>query len=438
MLVACGKVQATDVDAPLPPIDAAIDAPPAPVKVTVLTYLGDGAPDTTVTVVFQDPAGNLVFDGPVDAMGKISAMLPEGGTVTSIHTNTDTATNLAAALTSITGVKPGDDITIGVKANATIRTQGGQTTMSATFTPVSGAGIHQFFTECGVAATNTSPVTLTFRDSCHGNTFDLLVVASGGLLTTPEFIKVVNINHVNNGSFTIPNGYSLMQNFTANLSNVANEVSGLTLTRASMFDSAAIGAQSVALGDPPAGTFSGSVPFPPNVGTRSEVSLAIMRSDATVSQLHQVHTATLANNVAIDLNANALPFLSNVAITPTGLNYTTVVDGVAPDGMLILWSGGWTNAGVQTAIGWRVAQRVNATSGVLVHLPTKYARYDPSQQTASITTGTGFLAMVDYDVIDGYDEFRQQPDTLVVSSPSDMGALVGMPFQRRYMQTSVR
>jgi hypothetical protein len=44
---------------------------------------------------------------------------------------------------------------------------------------------------------------------------------------------------------------------------------------------------------------------------------------------------------------------------------------------------------------------------------------------------------VNYDVIDGYAEFRRQPDTLVFSPVDDMGALLGMPFQRRLYSTSL-
>src|SRR5262249_48055361 len=76
--------------------DAPIDTAAVPVKVTVLGYAGDGALDTGVTVVFQDAAGNRVFDGPVDAMGKVEAVLPQGGTVTSIHITSDTPTQLTA------------------------------------------------------------------------------------------------------------------------------------------------------------------------------------------------------------------------------------------------------------------------------------------------------------------------------------------------------
>jgi hypothetical protein len=70
-VAACGKVQGEMPDGPVTP-----DAPPAPVKVTTLTHLADGMPDPSAKVIFQDPDGNVVFEGQVDAAGKLEAPLP--------------------------------------------------------------------------------------------------------------------------------------------------------------------------------------------------------------------------------------------------------------------------------------------------------------------------------------------------------------------------
>lgn len=428
-VAACGEVQDT---APDGPVDAPPDAASAPVKVTVLNYLGDGAPDVAAQMIFQDLDGNVVFEGQVDAMGKLEAPLPTGGTVTEVRIVTDTATQLRAEITTIMGVKPGDDLTFGLKPRPTITNQGGQTTMSASFTPVSGATSHLFFTTCGTASAGAaSPVTLTFRDSCHGPTFDLVGVASGGTLTTPRFNRVLNINHQNGGSFTIPGGFTTMSNFTVNAQNVPAEVSSWSVRRASMLENTAVAEQAVALGDPPAGTVSTVVPYAPAVGTRSQVTLSFVRPDAVGSQVHIAHTPSLASSLDVDLGRQQVPWLSNIVGTPTGTSWTTAVPGDASDGMLTLWTGRWVIGNRTTIVGWRIAHPPLATGLTLPRLSATHAAVDPQAQTVAVTPSNGQVFAVDYDVIDGYDGFRQQPDTLLVTSTSTMGAFVGMPFQRR-------
>jgi hypothetical protein len=434
VIAACGKVE----DAPPDASDAGVDAPPALVKVTVLTYAADGAPDVAAQMVFQDPAGNVVFEGPVDAMGKLEAMLPTGGTVTEVRIVSDTPTLLRAEITTITGVEPGDDLTFGVAARATIANQGGQTTMSASYAPSPGATSHLFFTTCGTSsAGTTSPVTLVFRDSCHGPTFDLVGIAQGGTVTTPRYVRLTGINHVNGQSFTIPGGFVTMSNFAVNVQNVPAEVSSMSVSRSSMLDHAAVGTQSVFLGDPPAGAVATTLPYAPAVGTRAEVSLSMARSDAPGSQVHAVHTATVASSIDLDLDRQRVPWLSGRGATPTGATWTTAVPGDVPDGMVTTWTGRWVIGSRTTIVTWRIAHAPSATGISLPRLSPAHAAVDPQAQAVEVTPTTGSVLAVNYDVIDGYAEFRRQPDTLVFSPVDDMGALLGMPFQRRLYSTSL-
>lgn len=432
---ACSKIIGLD-DVTLrdagPPDTEPPDAPPTSVRVTALTYTGDGMPDLSVRMLFQDPEGNVVLEGPVDGMGKLEAELPRGGTVTAIRIVTDTAAMLRAELTTILGVRAGDDLTIGLKARPTITNQGGQTTMSASYLQAPGAANHQFFTTCGVAsAGTTSPVTLNFRDSCHGPTFDLVGVASGGSLTTPRFVKVGSVDHQNGQTFNIPAPFAPMGNFTVNVTNVPAEIASLTVARASMLEHTAIAAQSVALGDPPAGTVSVDVPFATGVGTRSQVSLTLSRSDAVGTQQHNLHTQALEAGVAIDLGRQQVPWLRNVSVTASGMAWEPAVQGDAPDGMMIVWSGRWTDGVRLTNVGWRIAHAPGAAGLTLPRLPAAHAAIDPQAQTVAVTPNSGTVLAVDHDVVDGYDGFRQQPDTLLTSPIDNMGAFLGQPLQRR-------
>jgi len=400
-MAACGNVKANHLpDAPSGD-DAAVDAAPSAVKVTSLTVTGDGLPDTNVTVIFEDGAGNLISDDPVDANGKAQAEMPGGGNVIVLRIPTDTPSSLNANMEVITGVKPGDDLTVGLKAFGNNTTGGGQTTMTANFSPVSGAATTAFFTECGSFPPNTvtagpPTVTLTFRDSCHGATFDLLMVASGGTLVTPVFTKVVGITHVPNGVFTIPAGTTAMQNFTITAQNIDAQVAGLSGSRAALFDDAPIGQQDVTVATPVAGTNTIVLPFEQGLGTRSGVAVNWSRTDASNVQGLQVTTATLTNNITMDVAPLELPWVTNLAATTSGMTWTTV-------------------AKVTTSTAWIVFGAPNATGAALPPLPAKYARLDPHQQTVPVSVPVAIGGFTDYDVINGYDAFRQQARTLFLS-----------------------
>jgi hypothetical protein len=432
-VVGCGEVKNNN-DAG--PGDAAIDAMLGPVKATVLTTVGDGAPDATAKLLFLDPEGNVVSDTAVDAMGHAQAMLPRGGSVSAIRTTTDTATSLVASITTISAVKPGDDLTFGLKQSATITNQGGQTTMTASFPLATGATSYQFYTPCGFAGSSTaSPVTLSFRDSCHGATFDLLGVAFGG--TSTLFLKLNSVNYQSGGSFNIPAGFGSMANYTVNLSNIPDVVSSLSLVRNTMIENLPVFGQSVGVGDPPAGSLAVMVPYMQGVGTRSELSISMVRPDAQHSQRHEVHTATLSASAAVDLGKQQLPWFTGITQTLTGGTWTMVAPGDVPDGMMTRWSGRWTSGARTVSLTWLVAQPADMAGATLPKLPVLYSNLDPGQQTVAVTPSVMTFYMVDYDNLAGYDEFRQMPETLLIPPIGGMGAFVGMPFQRRLIAISV-
>ena len=414
-----------------------MDGPQEPVTVTVLSTLGDGVPDSTAKVVFQDPEGNVVSDTGVDAMGHAQAMLPRGGTVSAIRITMDTPANLTASITSTLGVSPGDTLTFGLKAFATITTQGGQTTMTATsFTPVSGATNYRFYTPCGFAGMMpAAPVPLTFHDSCHGATFDLLGVTLGG---PPNFLFLTGITYTNNGSFAIPVLFNPMPNFTINMTNVPDPVSSMSVSRTTLLNNTPVLSTSTSVqGDPPAGNVSAMVPFPQGVGTRSELSITMSRADADINQSHEAHTATLGTSATVDLGQQQLPWFTNLAQTATGATWTMVAPGDPPDGMMVTWSGSWNDGARPVAISWSVAQAAAMTGMTLPKLPAAYAMIDPGQQTVAVQPVSVTLYMADYDNLTGYDQLRQMPETLLTTPIGVMGAFVGMPFQRRIINKTV-
>jgi len=426
-LVACGEVQK------VPPTDG--DSL-VPVTVTVLTTTGNGAPDSTAKVLFQDPDGVVVSDSAVDAMGHAQAMLPRGGTVSAIRITAD-PTNLAASITTTLGVKPGDDLTFGLKPYATNTTQGGATMMTATFPLVAGATNYRFYTPCGLSPAMGSPVTLIFRDTCHGAMFDLLATTSAGTPLVPMFLFLTNVAYQSGGSFAVSSLFNPMANFTVNMTNIPDPVSGMNVSRTTLLNNTPAGSISASVQGDPAGSASAVVPFPQGVGTRSELSITMGRDDTMMVQRHEAHTATLGTSATVDLGQQKLPWFTNLTQTATGATWTMVAPGDPPDGMMVSWSGGWNDGTRPVAITWLVAQPAAMAGMTLPRLPAAYAMIDPGQQTVAVTPSSGTMYMADYDNVAGYDQLRQMPETLLTSPIGIMGAFVGMPFQRRIITAPV-
>lgn len=432
LLGACGEVVKN------PASDGSVDAPQATVSVTVLSPIGDGLPDPSAKVVFQDPDGAVVSDVAVDAMGHAEAVLPRGGTVSAIRLVVDTAAELSASVTTVLGVKPGDNLTLGLKANATVTTLGGQTQMKATFTPpADGSGKYSFYTPCALSIAGASPATLNFWDSCHGDTFDVLAVTTNAANGTPMFLKESGVKYVSGGMFGINGLFTPMNNFTLILTNIADAVNSASVARASLNGNLPSFRFSVPIGDPPAGSTSVTLPYPQGFGTRSELSITMGRPDAQVPQRHEVHTDSLGPSATVDLGKLPLPWFSDVTQTPTGGTWRMVAGGGAPDGMLTSWSGTWNDGARPISVAWKVVQPADLAGMKLPKLPAAYAMVDPGQQTAAVTPSGMSLYMADYDTVAGYDELRQMPETLLTTTVGTMGAFVGKPFQRRILETTV-
>ena len=433
--VACGEVKNAQPDAAIDAgIDAPPDAPPGPVLVTVLSSTGNGAPDVTARVVFQDPQGALVLDAMVDAMGKAQALLPSGGAVTVVRVVSNTPTTHNAILTTITGVKPGDDLVIGLKRRAVTADEGGATQMNVSYTTVAGATYYQFFYACGNGGIvqTAPPNVLAFRDSCHGASFDLLATAQGGTIVPPRFTYLSGVTHTSGGSFTMPFGFTPMTTFTVNATNTPAEVTSISSSRWSLIENSVAARQNGSVsGDPPAGAVTMTMPYAQGVGTSSQVEVTFTRPGVTMQ--HQVRTATLASSISIDLGEYELPVLTGQGVTRTGATWTAMTPGDAPDGQVLLWSADWTVGAQARSVNWDVIGPASLTGQPLPRLAAVLAEYDPAAQTVAVRVKTAVLYMANYDVVAGYDGFRQMAETLVLPQFEDMGAFVGMPHQRRYM-----
>ena len=73
----------------------------------------------------------------------------------------------------------------------------------------------------------------------------------------------------------------------------------------------------------------------------------------------------------------------------------------------------------------------------LPRLPPAYSTIDPQAQTVPVTMNGGTLSVASYDVVEGWAQFRQQPDNLMFTTVDDINAFLGMPWQRRLYQVFV-
>lgn len=412
--------------------------PPAadPITVTVLSATGDGAPDLSARVLFQGPDGAVVSDGLVDAQGHAQAVLPGGGVVSAIRIVADTPAELTASITSTLDVQPGDALTFGLLPSATVTGQGGQTTMTAAFAPVAGATSYTFYTPCGFTRATASPATLGFRDACHGARFDLLATTLAGTPATPMFFKVTEVSYQSGGSFSAPASFGAMNNFTVQVTNIPDAVSSMSVLRASLNENLPVASTSTVVPGDPADSVQVAVPYPQGFGTRSEITVLMSRPDAQAAQRHEVHTASLGAGATVALVRQQLPWLTGIAATATGVKWSLVAPGDPPDGMLTSWSGTWSDSGRPVSVSWLVTQPAELAGMSLPRLPPTYQAIDPGQQSVAVTPGPATLYMADYDILAGYDELRQMPETLLTTPIGAMGAFIGMPFQRRMIVES--
>jgi hypothetical protein len=343
---------------------------------------------------------------------------------------------LKSQVTTITEVANGDALTFGLPASPGLG-QGGQTMMTANFVAVAGATLYSFSTPCGTVKTASSPVTLSFRDSCHGATFDLLGTTNAG--GVPMYVRLAGVAYQQGGTFSVPNPFGTMPSFTVNASNVPAEVSSMSVIRASLAGDLSVSSLTAQVsGDPPAGNVSVSLPFPSGFGTRSELTVIMLRADAQFTQEVQVHTATLGIGADVDVGKQPLPWITNLAQTANGATWTQVAPGDGTGAALLVWIGQWTANGKTVTVTRSLAQPVSptASSVTLPRLPASYAAVDPVQQSVVVTQNGVTLYMGNYDVLNGYAHIRAMPEPLLTTPIGTLGVLLGQPLQRRIVKAT--
>ncbi len=407
------------------------------VQLTVLSTSLDGQPDTGAIAVFQDPSGAAIADGLVDAAGRAQADMPAGGSITVIRVVDPSSTERDVAMTTIRGVQPGDQITVGSTASPASFT-GGSSMMTASFTPFAANYTYMFYTTCGGVGGSGSSVQLPFVDSCHGASFDLLSVATS--TTDPPDVRYIyqtGLTYAANGSVTVPDSWSSMASFTATLTNVPANLADVGLTHATLLGKISAAPVSNSVTQPSPGVVAEMTSYPPSVGNGALVSLVMHNTNASGFQTVDVRTQAVAATLGIDLAQQALPWLVGTPTgTLTGASWDQL-EGGAPDVRLVTWSGHWTDGARTVFVNWTLEDGEHATSVALPALPAKYAAYDPGKASGVTVSPPPSVRYLDYDVLDGYDAARRYGPNLG-DSLIDLGVLTDRPVVRRLSRTPLR
>ena len=404
------------------------------VQLTVLSTSFDGMPDTGAIALFRDPAGATISDGLVDSAGHAQAELPNGGSVTVIRITDQSPTERDVAMTTITGVKPGDKLVAGSTLSPRAF-PGNTTTMSVAFTPYAASYSYMFYTVCGGTGGSSGTATLYFYDACHGAKFDLVAVATSSDESDVRYVVVPDVTYAANGSITVPNTWSTTNGFVATLTNVPTGISSLALTHSTFLGESPSAPGDASAMSPAPGIVSLTAPYVPGIGSRSELELALHHDSASGFQTFSARIASTAGTQGLDLSQQSLPFIVGaISETPTTIAWDQLDSGT-PDARFVTWSGHWSVGTRTDYINWTIEDAGTGTSLTLPGLPSKYGEYDPAQATG-VALGHGGVEYVDYDRLNGYDDARAYGPNLV-DTFDDLGVFVDMPVQRRVSRNAL-
>lgn len=441
--VGCGEVSTKeDPDAGPEP-----DAPPMeqPVKVRATTIgatgSGNGRPDPAAIAIFSTADGTVVQAGLVNQQGEAETKLPAGSLVQTIQISESTATTRRAYVMNFHGVKPGDVLNAGL-GKALPNLEGASSTMTGNFTATANYN-HDFWTECGSFFAAATPVTLTLREGCRSDKLDVLAIQTSTLSppAAPRFV-LSSVNFAEGGVFTVPNAWTTMSNFVLTLTNMPEDVTSFAMTRSTVLGagaSAPVASQFASLGDPGAGTVSGSVPYPQGIGKRALVT-ATLGKTGFASHRFDVLTSEIAGAQGVDVNELSVPWLGPVTSVPAERKLTwteTPAGSGTPDIRVAAASYRYLRDNVTYDIFVYDFAAPTGTEVVFPLLPAAYAEFDPGQQPSAVTPSIGIIAISDQSNLDGYDAARGLGAGMI-ASPGTTEQFMNQAFRRRTTTAATR
>jgi hypothetical protein len=406
---ACGKTT-TLTDASAPDADRAdaantIDADQhGPVTVITMNPDGVSGPMMGATVVFQEPSGELAAEVVTDANGKASANVLPGATVTAVYVVSATRNDIE----TVTGVKPGDTITIGDVYDATA-----DGTFTVNVIDVVGTSAYYVFGPCGYntyvppaaiaggtvhrnGVIATDPVTISLQKGCEEPMMDLVAVrVVGGAFT--DYVELTNVPYVASGSVTQTAAWTPVANLAFDVSDIPADVTSVvvsdTIPDNNGFNTSVVPAINT-------NDAQGSMIVP-----LAQTALVMSTFDGTHNGEQQVYDMVDGTKptYALDAGASLLPWVDRPVLDlATGKVTTASAGGNVPGDAFDVRVQFERPAATPTVYAWSV-WAASVGDVTLPTLPPDLAANDP---LATDTFDSSSAYVFDLDPATGYDAVR--------------------------------
>ncbi len=405
--------------------DAPVDAMLVPVTITVQNLGGIAGPNANAMVSFADASGTPTTMVTTDAGGKAAAMVPLGGSVAVAIPKSGTA--IADTVAIIMGVQANDDLLIGPSGTAivpygtAIVTPPAATTGGVTYMGSAGCASGP------VAVTIGTAFDLPLDSTCLDPNGDIAILVTaydttGALIATSTLLAQMPPAANTTGMFTANAFVTTLDSATITIASPPATAGMITAQITDRNGNAEFVPDAVQGGAVPQGPLF-TFPEPQVLWTGYHESLIVQSQDATATTGIYKGSNDLPAD-AINLTADALPFITGVTLTPAadGLPavgwtaYTTPVLGMYA-------SLSYANAGGNpTQVGISFAPGATQTALAPPQLPSGLAAYLPGAAPAL----TGSLAAYGGTVATDANAFRTTGSVLTSLAPGSVRVGNGM------------
>ena len=405
--------------------DAGADVMLVPVAITVQNLGGVTGPNANAMASFADGNGTPTTMVTTDASGKAAAMVPLGGSVAVVVPKSGAAT--ADTIAIIMGVQANDDLTIGPSAAAIVPYG------TAIVTPPAAAtGGVTYLGSAGcasgaVAVTIGATFNLPLDSTCLDNNADIAILvtaydATGALIATSTLQAQMPPAANTTAPFNANAFVTTLDSATITIANPPATAGMITAQITDRNGNAEFVPDAVQGGAVPQGPVF-TFPEPQVVWTGYHVLLVVQSQDATATTGVYKGSNELPAD-AIDLTADALPFIAGATLTSAADGLPTVGWTAYATPVLGMYASlSYTNAGGNpTQVGIAFAPGATQTTLAPPQLPSALATYLPGAAPAL----TGSIAAYGGTVVTDANAFRATGSALTSLAPGAVHVANGM------------
>lgn len=382
LALACGDTDGEP--GPEPAVDAGVTDPDVG-QVQIAAYTRTGQADPGVTLLVHDAGGALVGRATTAATGLARLAVPVGGQVTAIQ-----GTGAERTLTTITDVRPGDELRFGLAPRT------GPTTTAhrydLTFDLHPGATSYTYVTSCGEHRNPFDGEHITFTAYCPVDQMRVTVVAHG----QGQPVAHASVMHPPfGGAIHVAGPYEPVGSLPVRVADIGAD--GFTVSPVLPTGSD----QRIPLFSE---SRSGGVANVPLIGAGTGIAIHV-RDQAYTREVFERLDATPA---LAEIELAAAPILSRVALDGRSLRWSTQGPAIA-DGVVATVS--------RPGVTWHGVVRGDAVTWFAPELPEDLAHLSPVGVAA-----TPVVRGFDLSWAAGWDDFRASghADTM------DLGLVVGL------------